>query len=228
MSKVVITENHLSDIADAIRGKNGQSAQYTPGQMAAAIQAIPTSGSSGVYVGQNAPTSDIGSDGEYYYRRSDTLNGFDGLFSNNSSTTLSGYEFVTNENITVIGLRGYVRGGTTGRLLIADTSGVLVAEITDLSFVQGWNVAFFETPVQLAANQNYIVMIEVSSTDLSYGSASYAIFESAITYVRGRWGSIPGTYDNGVIYGADIIIQTDYSVVYEQYYKTNGSWLKIV
>lgn len=44
MSKVAITESHLSDIADAIRGKNGQSAQYTPGQMAAAIQAIPTGG----------------------------------------------------------------------------------------------------------------------------------------------------------------------------------------
>lgn len=44
MSKVIITESHLSDIADAIRGKNGQSAQYTPGQMAAAIEAIPTGG----------------------------------------------------------------------------------------------------------------------------------------------------------------------------------------
>ena len=44
MSKVAITESHLSDIADAIRSKNGQSAQYTPGQMAAAIQAIPTGG----------------------------------------------------------------------------------------------------------------------------------------------------------------------------------------
>lgn len=44
MSKVIITESHLSDIADAIRGKNGQSAQYTPGQMAAAIAAIPTGG----------------------------------------------------------------------------------------------------------------------------------------------------------------------------------------
>ena len=43
MSQVLVTEDYLEDIADAIRGKNGLLAQYKPGQMAAAITALPGS-----------------------------------------------------------------------------------------------------------------------------------------------------------------------------------------
>lgn len=44
MSRALITEGYLTDIADAIRAKNGSSDTYTPPQMAAAIAAIPTGG----------------------------------------------------------------------------------------------------------------------------------------------------------------------------------------
>lgn len=44
MSRALITEGYLTDIANAIRAKNGSSNDYTPPQMAAAIQAIPTGG----------------------------------------------------------------------------------------------------------------------------------------------------------------------------------------
>lgn len=47
MSRAIITEGYLTDIADAIRAKNGSSDTYTPPQMAAAIEAIPTGGGSG-------------------------------------------------------------------------------------------------------------------------------------------------------------------------------------
>lgn len=42
MSKVLITEGYLEDIANAIRYKNGGQITYTPAQMAQAIMAIPT------------------------------------------------------------------------------------------------------------------------------------------------------------------------------------------
>lgn len=42
MSEVIVTESSLSDIADAIRAKNGTQNTYKPGQMAAAITALPT------------------------------------------------------------------------------------------------------------------------------------------------------------------------------------------
>lgn len=41
MAKVLVTDTYLSNIADAIREKNGGSATYTPGQMAGAIAALP-------------------------------------------------------------------------------------------------------------------------------------------------------------------------------------------
>lgn len=42
MSKVLVTEDYLGDIADAIRAKLGVQTTYKPGQMAAAIGSIPT------------------------------------------------------------------------------------------------------------------------------------------------------------------------------------------
>ncbi len=44
MSKVLVTESYLEDIADAIRAKAGGSSTYTPAQMASAISNIPTGG----------------------------------------------------------------------------------------------------------------------------------------------------------------------------------------
>lgn len=44
MSKVLVTESHLNNIAEAIRAKNGAPTTYRPGDMAAAIQALDTSG----------------------------------------------------------------------------------------------------------------------------------------------------------------------------------------
>jgi hypothetical protein len=40
MARVLINESNLTDIADAIRGKNGTQNTYTPSQMASAISAI--------------------------------------------------------------------------------------------------------------------------------------------------------------------------------------------
>lgn len=44
MSQVLITESHLTNIANAIRAKNGSNATYTPAQMSTAIAAIQTGG----------------------------------------------------------------------------------------------------------------------------------------------------------------------------------------
>ena len=41
MTKVLVTESSLNDIAEAIRAKNGTGNTYKPGQMAAAIALLP-------------------------------------------------------------------------------------------------------------------------------------------------------------------------------------------
>lgn len=47
MANVLVEETSLSNIASAIRGKNGSTTVYKPGEMAAAITNLPTGGSSG-------------------------------------------------------------------------------------------------------------------------------------------------------------------------------------
>ena len=42
MTKVAVTETYLTNIANAIRGKNGSSDTYTPAEMATAITNIPS------------------------------------------------------------------------------------------------------------------------------------------------------------------------------------------
>ena len=44
MSKVLVNESSLTGIANAIRGKNGETTTYKPSEMAAAITAIPSGG----------------------------------------------------------------------------------------------------------------------------------------------------------------------------------------
>lgn len=44
MSKVLVSESNLTNIADAIRGKNGETTTYKPSEMATAITAISSSG----------------------------------------------------------------------------------------------------------------------------------------------------------------------------------------
>ena len=47
MAKAFIDDTHLTDIADAIRGKLGVSTQYLPSEMADAIESIPSGGGGG-------------------------------------------------------------------------------------------------------------------------------------------------------------------------------------
>lgn len=46
MSQVLVTENYLSDIADAIRSKNSSTDTYTPAEMGNAIRSLPSGGGS--------------------------------------------------------------------------------------------------------------------------------------------------------------------------------------
>lgn len=62
MAKVLITESHLEDIADAIRAKAGTSDTYLPSEMPAAITGIKTlsatvSGTTLILTGNGASVS---------------------------------------------------------------------------------------------------------------------------------------------------------------------------
>lgn len=54
MANVLVQDTSLTAIADAIRGKNGSSTLYKPGEMAAAITDLPTGSGGGEVVFKNA------------------------------------------------------------------------------------------------------------------------------------------------------------------------------
>lgn len=71
MAKYTIEDTTLTAIADAIRGKDGTAAAIPVSTFPDRIAAIETGGTSVVYIGSSAPTSDIGSDGDIYIVRSE-------------------------------------------------------------------------------------------------------------------------------------------------------------
>lgn len=229
MSKALITEGYLTDIANAIRTKLGVFDAYTPPQMAGAIASIPTGGTSdGVYVGTGEPDDSVGSNGDYYYRR--TNKGEYGYIStpdNSSNTTQTGYEFIANEAIAISGLRA-LNSNVSGTisLLLARLDGTILGQIDNVPVNGNWATAYFDTPIQLTAGEHYIVQAIRNGTGFKYQSKSSTVFNSKITGVQGRYGGIPGSTDSANIYSADIIIasaDTIYVVV-KQYYKSSGAW----
>ena len=72
MTKVLLTESHLDDIADAIRAKLGVQTTYKPGQMAAAIGSIPAGGGGATILsGTAGPASGQGDNGDLYLQTYD-------------------------------------------------------------------------------------------------------------------------------------------------------------
>ena len=83
MAKVLVNENNLTNIANAIRGKNGSTDTYKPSEMAAAITAISGGG---------------GSNEKAIIERT-----FSGIYTNNEITKIGEYAFAgLGSNITGI------------------------------------------------------------------------------------------------------------------------------
>ena len=87
MANVLVEETSLSNIASAIRGKNGSTAVYKPGEMAAAITNLPTGGG-------DTETITFSTDISY-------------LFASDGGSAL--YEAVKNKNLVFTNIR-YGRG----------------------------------------------------------------------------------------------------------------------
>ena len=107
MANVLVEETSLSNIASAIRGKNGSTAVYKPGEMAAAITNLSTGGSSG---GEDDFLTRSGS-GEYVNDRIEKLGGGAFYQTNYSTITLSNVKVMDgasiirfNNNLTTLNL----------------------------------------------------------------------------------------------------------------------------
>lgn len=65
MAKVLVSDQYLEDIADAIRELRSTTATYTPAQMAPAIQGVEFVT---YYTGTSAPSNSQGNNGDLYFQ----------------------------------------------------------------------------------------------------------------------------------------------------------------
>lgn len=227
----------LQDIVDAINGgtidpltvtANGT---YTPpsGVLGYAPVTVNVSGGN-AYANTIPPTASVGQDGDYYFELNNiiTINGLQSEPNSNANTGTAGWEFTANESLTILGARGYARSSYTGTIKLADSSGAVLAEKSVSLVANAWTSVMFDTPVTLTSGSNYIIMLFGNSSTLRY--QNNPTVASQITYVRGRYGSLPGSSETGTAYSVDILIQGDQNPPYPlktQYYKTGGAWVTV-
>jgi len=191
---------------------------------------LDISGGGNIFQETIPPTSDIGVDGNYYYFGAYGVRGYKGNFGNQSGTGQAGWEFYPNNNILITGLEGMTRINVNAYLVLADVNGNIIKQTESVNFTaDAAKIINFDTPVTLMANTHYIVQIVASSSGSLRYAASYSpsLIDSNITYVQGRYGSLPGNTDTA-LYSVNIIIDDGIFRATEQYYKKNGVWTQIV
>lgn len=118
MSKAVITEQYLTDIANAIRTKTGETANYTPPEMANKILTIP-SGGGGAPVLQNkshTPTetsAQITADSGYDGLGTVTVSGITPTYVGTGVTRKSAETFTPSTTNQTIAANQYLTGAQT-------------------------------------------------------------------------------------------------------------------
>ena len=128
MAKVLVTDTHLTDIASAIRNKNGTSDTYKPSEMANAIESIETGGGEAVLQEKKiAPTTSsqiITPDEDYDGLSKVTIEAVTNEIDNNitSSNIKSG--------VSILGIEGTLEEGITpsGELEITENGSYDVTE----------------------------------------------------------------------------------------------------
>lgn len=236
-----IIVSKLQDVIDAINGGTidpltvTQNGTYTPsgttlGYGPVTVNVSGGGGGKNAYVGTVPPSASLGENGEYYFELNNSpyTNGLQSEPNADASTGTAGWEFTANENLTILGARGYARSSYIGTIKLANSSGTVLAEKSVFLAADTWVSVMFDTPVTLTAGSNYIIMLFGNSSTLRY--QTNPTVASQITYVRGRYGSLPGSSENRTAYSVDILIQGILNPPYPlktQYYKTGGVWVPV-
>ena len=169
MANVLVEETSLSNIASAIRGKNGSTAVYKPGEMAAAITNLPTGGG-------DTETITFNTDISY-------------LFASNGGGAL--YEAVKNKNLVFTNIhygRGVFYGMSTNDTITPFTIHLLrgmyntPGNVDFRNFYEGSSVVsniVIDPPIERPSGvefQNFFTKSRLKNIDLSCIDTNYPIF----------------------------------------------------
>lgn len=169
MANVLVEETSLSNIASAIRGKNGSTAVYKPGEMAAAITNLPTGGG-------DTETITFNTDISY-------------LFASDGGGAL--YEAVKNKNLVFTNIRygrGVFYGMSTNDIITPFTIHLLrgmynsPGNVDFRGFYEGSSVVsniVIDPPIGVASGvefQNFFAKSRLKNIDLSCIDTNYPIF----------------------------------------------------
>lgn len=219
-------KTYFENIAASIKEKNPEVTTVTPGGMPQAIRDIP-SGISGIIFGENMPTNDIGSNGDYYYvRNKDPYQLHNHTFNYNANTAIGGYEFIPSIDMTITALMGYCRSLVNNAVLRIGNLSEVLASVTVNAPANEWITGELATPITLTAGQHYIIQIVGNSNTLKYATGSFTLNNA--TYVQGRYNSYPGTTEAAALYTVNALIERDRYLISGQYYKDNGIWETLI
>ena len=187
-------------------------------------------GAGGVLVGTDAPTSDLGENGNYYYKRNNNGYGVTAYGTlQGSGTTGYGNVYHAAVDLTIKGIRAMCTQNKTGTISIGDLTQASETSGSLTFTANQWTTYMLATPVTISAGDDFFIKVVVEGE--SGGSIAYSTnvtFDTAkATFVKSYYGTTyPGTQDAAKTL-TDYIVDIDYYLVDAQYLKTNNAWVQI-
>lgn len=220
MSRALITESFLTGIANAIRAKLGVQDTYTPPQMAAAIESIPTGGitpTGTVNISQNG-THDVT---QYASANVNVSGGGGGVvridhniytYTPNvvaSGAMSAGFAFTVSKTLIISKIRVWARAALVSAHIM-DGSDYL-ASLTDVATTAyAWNDLTLTNPVTLEPGKNYIVWYSHKTEHPAAWANVAAPYIPFINYLYSVYAAaadtVPNQTESGTMMGADLYV----------------------
>lgn len=189
-----------------------------------------TGGAGGVYVGTTPPDATLGSNGEYYYLRVNKKPWTDSVSVGGLSNQQTyGTEYTFVDDCVITALMVYKQSSATNVSLRIGNTSDIIANLSDLTCVAGWNK--FDLPEPITVHSGDVIIIqEVSGYQKCYTQTiSNFSGDTSIASATGAYygDTYPGTREAGTRIFVTFEFEIPYYLVQSQYYKTNNAWTLI-
>lgn len=203
----------------------------------ASVNVNVSGGSSSDTFSASAPSSTSGrSEGDFHYQRFGAKLAYDRRntsWLNATSTFSTGNKFRVSEIVTVVGIWAYLRNANVD-VYLSKTDGTELAHIhkSDASYLAK-NIFYFDTPITLEANTEYIVWYSNSGPGSYINSGSFTPTDSRFTHIIGMYASGQNNFPSNTIaqnlYPTDVLAidSTIDEFIARQWKLKNGVWTPV-